>query len=77
MVVDPPHAVTPASLARVPMLDRVRLALEHVRAYEGDAFGKVRLDVHGLRRLLTDLVPHLEAQQASRIGGVMRAPVRR
>lgn len=72
MRVDPPFAVTPESLARVPMVERVRLALAHVRAYEGDAFGKVRLDVAGMRELLQDLLRQLEAEQTQRIGGVLR-----
>lgn len=75
MRVDPPFAVTPESLARVPLVERVRLALAHVQAYEGDAFGKVRLDVAGLRELLRDLLPHLEAEQTHRIGGVLRRKV--
>lgn len=40
---------------RLPLVERVDYALDHIAQYERDIVGRVPLDVFGLKRLLEDV----------------------
>lgn len=44
-----------APAERLPLVERVDYALDHIGQYERDIIGRVPLDVFGLKRLLEDV----------------------